>query len=281
MTAHRVEWTQVLDAAREIAAEYRRRITLRQLFYRLVAAQVIPNLQSYYRRLSAQTAQARRNNDFPDLVDESRDIHGGGGDTSPAQALRTTARYYSRDHTEGQPYTIVLAVEKRGLLGLLGDWFGELDVMRCAAGGFDSQSHIDELVRDVRRYRRPAMLLYAGDFDPSGEDIARDFIARTDCWQETHRIALTPQQVASLPPYVPTDAELKKLRNDPRAKAFERRHGSLVQYEVDALPPEQLRNLYRTAIDEYWDEAAYADVLEREAIERQQLIELADEWEQR
>jgi hypothetical protein len=42
----RVRWVQVLEAGKAIAAEYRRRITLRQLFYRLVAKQVIPNLQS-------------------------------------------------------------------------------------------------------------------------------------------------------------------------------------------------------------------------------------------
>jgi hypothetical protein len=280
MTA-RVKWVQVLDAAREVAAEYQRAMTLRQLFYRLVVDKVLPNLQSYYRRLSAYTAAARRDGTFPDLVDESRDIGGGYGDTSPADALRSTADYYTRDHTEGQPYTIVLAVEKRGLLGLLDLWFSELNVIRVAVGGFDSQSHIDELVRMVRSRRRPAVLLYAGDFDPSGEDIERDFIARTDCWHETRRIALTDEQVADLPEYVPTDAELAKLRRDPRAKAFERRHGSLVQYEVDALPPDTLRNLYRTAIDEYWDAAAYQDVLEREADERQQLTDLADEWGQR
>jgi hypothetical protein len=255
-------------------------MTLRQLFYRLVADKVLPNLQTYYTRLSHNTAKARRDGTFPDLIDESRDINGGGGDTSPADALRAAADYYTRDHTEGQPYTIVLAVEKRGLLGLLDLWFGELGVIRVASGGFDSQSHIDDLVRTVRRHRRPAVLLYAGDFDPSGEDIERDFIARTDCWAEPpRRIALTSRQVADLPPYVPTEQELRKLQRDPRAKAFERRHGSLVQYEVDALPPDQLRNLYRNAIADYWNEAAYQAVLAREADERQQLTDLADEWD--
>ena len=41
-----------------------------------------------------------------------------------------------------------------------------------------------------------------------------------------------------------------------------------------------LRNLYRTAVDEFWDEPAYRAVLAREAVERAQLTELADEWEQ-
>src|SRR5207249_5207910 len=56
-----------------------------------------------------------------------------------------------------------------------------------------------DLIRDdVWRQLRPAVLLYAGDFDSSGEDIFRDFVARTDCWTHTRRIALTAEQVETL-----------------------------------------------------------------------------------
>jgi hypothetical protein len=232
--------------------------------------------------LSAHTAQGRRDGTFPDLADEGSEIHGGGGDTSPADALRWAAETYSRDHSEGQPFTIVTAAEKRGMLGLLDDWFGELDVLRVATGGYASQSLVDDVKREVKRQGRPAILLWAGDHDPSGPDIERDFITRTDCWEETRRIALTPEQLIEygLPEYAPTDEELKKLADDPRAKAFEERYGSLVQYEVDALDPDELRYLYQTAIDEYWDEALYQDVLQREAEERAQLQRLADGWAQ-
>ena len=149
-----------------------------------------------------------------------------------------------------------------------------------ALGGYASQSYCDQIRRDVGRQNRPAILLIAVDHDPSGEDILRDFIARTDCWAEVHRIALTPDQVTEyrLPEYVPTPAELAKLENDPRAEVFRRRHGSLVQYELDALAPEDLRNLYRSAIEEFWDADAYDAVMEREDAERAQLSAVADEY---
>jgi hypothetical protein len=281
----RVSWVLVLDEARDIVAEYDTDVTLRQLFYRLVSKQLIPNLQSFYRRLSARTAEARRDGSFPDLADETSEIHGGpGGDTSPADALRWAADSYRRDHSEGQPVSIYLAVEKRGMVNQLESWFGDIDVAIVALGGYASQSYCDEIRRQVARQNRPAILLYAGDHDPSGEDIERDFIDRTDCWKETRRIALTPEQVTDpayqVQEYVPTDKELEKLERDPRAKAFEQRHGSLVQYELDALDPTDLRYLYQTAIDEFWDESAYADVLAREHEERNQLITLADEWQE-
>jgi len=284
----RLSWVQVLNEARAIVESYDTDVTLRQLFYRLVARQIIPNLQSFYRRLSARTAEARRDGTFPDLTDETSEIHGGpGGDTSPEEALREALRdvveYYRRDHSEGQPVSIYLAVEKRGMVNQLRSWFGDLDVSILATGGYASQSFCDEIKRDVERRKRPAILLYAGDHDPSGPDIERDFIARTDCWKETRRIALTPEQVADpaydIPEYAPTDEELRKLADDPRAKAFEERYGSLVQYELDALDPTDLRYLYQTAIDEFWDQSAYEAVLAREEAERNRLAVLADAWQ--
>ena len=110
------------------------------------------------------------------------------------------------------------------------------------------------------------MLLYAGDHDPSGEDIDRDFIARTDCWDEVRRVALTAAQVEqyALPPQPGKD------NGQPRG-GFVARHGRLVQVELDALPPDVLRALYREAIAEFWDDDAYTAVMMQEAAERRSL----------
>jgi len=168
----RVHWGHVLDEAREVLTSYDTPVTLRQLFYRLVAAQTIPNTQSYYQRLSSVTADARRCGGFPDLSDESRDIYGVGGDTSPAEALRYTADTYSRNWTEGQAVSIFLGVEKRGMVSQLFSWFGGRATI-FATGGYTSQTQADDIVRSVARQDRPAILLYAGDHDPTGEDIER------------------------------------------------------------------------------------------------------------
>lgn len=49
--------------------------------------------------------------------------------------------------------------------------------------------------RRAKKDGRPAVLLYAGDHDASGEDIDRDFSARTGCWWKVRRVALTATQV--------------------------------------------------------------------------------------
>lgn len=49
------------------------------------------------------------------------------------------------------------------------------------------------------------------------------------------------------------------------------RHGENVQVELDALPPDVLRQLYQDAIDRYWDMSAYEAALRREKAERHTL----------
>jgi hypothetical protein len=56
----RIQWGQVLVHAAEIVRSYDTGVTLRQLFYRLVADGTLPNRQQAYKTLSARTTEARR-----------------------------------------------------------------------------------------------------------------------------------------------------------------------------------------------------------------------------
>jgi hypothetical protein len=261
-----LDWPAILERAAQIASSYSTEVTLRQLFYRLVAAKLLPNSQVAYKTLSARTAQARREGWFPRLMDRGRQIHRFTSFASDTQARGWLRRIYRRDRTEGQPYAIYLAVEKAGIVEQLTDWFGELGVPVLALGGYSSQSYVQDVNDDVAGQARPAVLLYAGDHDPSGEDIDRDFLARSGCFSRTIRVALTAEQVNvyDLPPQ-------PGKQTDSRAAGFVARHGRLVQVELDALDPTELRRLYQVAIDRYWDPAAHQAALAREAEERDRL----------
>jgi len=259
----RTDWSEVVNHAATIVDEYDTPVTLRQLFYRLVADGTLPNIQTAYQTLSARTAEARREGSFPDLIDRTRSIHRGAVFRDPEQALEWLVRIYERDRTEGQAVSLYLGVEKAGIVEQLRYWFGDHGLPVLALGGYASQSYVDEVARDVEHQGRPAVLLYAGDFDPSGEDIRRDFINRTDCWDEVVRVALSPEQVAEykLPPY-------PGKRSDSRAAGFEARHGRLVQVEVDALPPDILRELFNRAVLAYLDESILDGVVRLEVEDR-------------
>ena len=124
---------------------------------------------------------------------------------------------YRRDRTEGQESTIYLGVEKAGLSEQLDSWFGgELGVPIVALGGYASQSLTSAVRRDIATAGRPAVLIYAGDMDPTGEDIDRDFEARVGVFDEVVRVALDVDQVAGYQlPYNPDPAVIKKLEEDP------------------------------------------------------------------
>lgn len=262
----RISWNKVLEQAAEIVNGYDTGVTLRQLFYRLVSAGILPNTQSVYRTLSARTAEARRAGKFPDLIDRTRTIHRYASFNGVYDAKKWLAEIYRRDRTEGQEVSLYIGVEKNGLVAQIQSWFGDLGIPILALGGYSSQSYVDEVVEDVISQQRPAVLLYAGDFDPSGVDIDRDFIKRTSCFDKTIRIALNEEQIEKygLPP------QMGKA-TDTRAKKFVSKRGKLVQVELDALQPDVLRRLFLEQIVKYFDFDIFNKVLEKERWEREQL----------
>ena len=263
----RISWPAVVERAAEIVESYATGVTLRQLFYRLVSGLLIPNTTNAYKELSRTTAKARREDGFPNLIDQGRGVQRPGYFDSPEHALAYIRDRYRRDRTEGQEYALYLGVEKAGMVEQLSAWFGNrYGIPIVALKGYSSQTLVDDVAGEIFEDERPAVLLYAGDFDPTGEDVDRDFVERVGVFDEVRRIALSAEQVDEyeLPP-------LPGKETDSRAAAFVARHGRLMQVELDALDPDDLRELYRAAIDDYWDDGAYDVALEREREERDSL----------
>ena len=256
------DWKPVIARAREIVEGYETRVTLRQLFYRLVSEGLIPNTLKSYDYLSDRTAIARRAGTFPDLFDRGRWIHRPAFSDDVDDAIDGMLDGFRLDRTIGQDVSVYLAVEKAGLVELVSGWYEEQGIPVLALGGYASQSYVDQVAREVRRQGRPAVLLYAGDWDPEGEDIDRDFEARTGCWDKVVRVALTVEQVIEHGLPIAVGKEKSS-----RAATFREKYGRLAQVELDALPPDVLRRLFDEALAEWWDAAASDRVMadERDA----------------
>lgn len=264
-----LKWGPILDRARDIVNSYDTGVTLRQLFYRLVSEQWIPNTKSMYGYLSAKTAKARRDGWFPDLLERGREIYRRQSFSGIDELQRHALSIYGLDRSKNQPWNIYLGVEKAGMLEQLWRWFGHLGVRIFAAEGYASQTQVSDICDQLLNDGRQSLLIYAGDFDPSGEDIYRDVVERTMVFAKTVQVALTSGQVMKyqLP-------ESIGKTTDTRAKAFEAKHGRLVQVELDALDPNILRQLYQDALDQCWDDAKYQEMLRREQVSRQRLARL-------
>jgi hypothetical protein len=157
---------------------------------------------------------------------------------------------------------------------LLDQWFGDLGMPVILLRGYGSQTYLDNIKADVLRNGR-AVLIYSGDLDPSGMDIVRDLNERTkNCFSQVIQIAVTQAQIQQFS----LTAQPGKSK-DPRAKAFKKKYGSLFQIEVEAIDPNDLRQLYQDAIDKFMDKSTFEDQLELEQAHREQLAELASSWE--
>lgn len=269
---NRIRWQPVVERAAEVAASAL--MTLRQCFYILVSEGAIPNTDTSYKRLSSLTAEGRREGWFPRFIDGTREIVRYRTYEGVEDAIGDAVCTYRRDRTEGQEVQLWIAGEKRTLSAQLERWFGDLGCPIVVCAGYPSQTLCDDVRNAIDLDGRSSVLVYAGDFDPSGEDIARDFLGRIDAFGEVVRVAVTPEQITGLGlPAQPGKA------TDSRAAGFIARHGSLLQVEVEAVHPDTLRRLYQDAVDGFWDTSAYRAVLAMEAAEQDALRSVLERFE--
>lgn len=277
-------WSEILPHAASVVRSYQTTgVTLRQLYYRLVAAEMLPNTQQAYGSLSEHSAQARRDAWFPSLVDNVRGIDRPNLWESAADASAWVLDQYMEDRAAHQPINIYVGVEKNGLKELLFQWFAPFGLPVFACGGYASQSSADEVAADTKeghRKGKPNVLIYAGDFDADGEDILRDFAERAGVFEEVVRVALTPDQIEALrlPPQ-------PGKHSSSRAKAFAAKYHDLfravygydlVQIELDAIPPDTLREIYMDGIREFFEDDVHEEALRHERQQRAILQSVAD-----
>lgn len=272
-------WGRVVERARLASLEYGTAVTLRQLYYRLVTEGTVPHRAWAYRKLSAHLAASRRAGLGPELVDTTRAVH-----VPPSWADATTMvagvpGVFRLDRTAGQAVALYVCAEKDTLRALFARWLDGLGVPVLVVRGFASEPYAQMVRERTAADPRPAVLLYVGDFDCSGEDVERDWVARTGCWARVERVLLTREQVEA---YGLVAAEGKG--RDPRWPAWARRHGydpaRPVQWEVEGLAPDELERLVLAAVDRYVDRGVLTQVLEEERRQRAALRAFVNGWPQ-
>ncbi len=171
-----------------------------------------------YHRLSAQLGKACGEGRFPDLIDTVRAVHVPPAWPDADAFVAEMPTWFRLDRTKGQEHALHVAAEKDTPRQQLTGWLEFAGIPVLIVRDFSSQSYAD-VVRDrVNREQRRAHLVVVGDFDCSGEDIERGWVARTGCWSHTERVLLTYEQVRA---YELPATEGK--RGDPRWPTFARR----------------------------------------------------------
>ena len=272
-----------IATANEIIEEYAQQgydLTLRQLYYQMVARGYIENSERSYKNFGDTIDDGRLAGliDWSHIVDRTRNLRQNGHWRNPADIMRSVVRSFQIDKWESQPYRVETWVEKDALVGVISNVCNRLDVPYFACRGYTSQSEMWAAAQRLMRYRelgQTPVILHLGDHDPSGIDMTRDIIDRLELFSggiEGERLALNWDQIEEHNP-PPNPAKL----TDSRAEVYVAQYG-LESWELDALDPATIASLVEDAVARFRDNDLWAEALKEEQTGLRQLKQASQRW---
>lgn len=273
----------IIENALEEIPNYEKGIlTIRGLHYRLVA-RGMTNSDNHYKRVVKAMGVARWDGTiaFDTFSDNDRETIGKTKyeTTSVAKevdsttfAIRHWINNYNKNFWENQDNYVEVFIEKKALQGLFSSVCDRFNVALNPCKGYPSITFLYEAARRFQRANRAGkncIILYFGDYDPSGEDIPRSLGVNISKLIGSHvvevrRVALMENQVLKwgLPP-----APAKVT--DSRTSKWD----GLGQVELDAVEPRTLQKLCADAIETTIDDEKRKELKETEAEEKKEYKE--------
>lgn len=290
----------IVREVNDVLSKYSQKMTLRQIYYRLVSRHTFPNNLNQYKGLSRHLVKAREKGDvdWTRIEDRARSTHGGdwGRDgiddiesflQDKIDEFKNLWEYISLSKWKGQENYVEVWIEKDALSRLAENAVSDLNVKVCPSKGYSSFTYIAETVNRLRRIKdRNIHILYFGDFDPSGLDIERDLYDRLVRYGSPSdltvtRIALTREQIDEydLPPF-------PAKTSDVRYERFVYETGSNDAVELDALEPPVLTQMIHDAVSELidwdiWNERRQEEEdLQQKIKEKLEEVDIEFEWDE-
>jgi hypothetical protein len=211
-------------------------------------------------------------------VDETREAERVSAWSDLAAFSGVVQRAYRRDRWVQQPRRVEVWSEKGTVRGTLGPVLRDYAVTFRVMHGYASATAINEVADETAGLPAPLLVLYAGDWDPSGLHMSEvdlpQRLADYGANVALRRIALNRRDVTlgGLPSFL---AESK--RQDPRWPWFTRHYGERC-WELDALSPVVLRQRVEQEIVAIIDAAAWERAAAVERVERESLADVMGKW---
>jgi len=253
-------------------------VTVRQLFYAATVAGVpgIEKNDNGYNKVQLQVLDLRRSGRLPYycIADLTRMSRQPGTFDGVQDALDDTARLYRRQLWRDKDVRVEIWCEKDALAGCMWPVTAEYTIPLMICRGFASETYTYEAVEAWYRGGKVNHVYHFGDFDRSGQDAADDLEKKLMGFAEKrgvecvfHRSALTHAMVTgwSLP-----------TREPKRESAADRRWEYDFACELDAIPPDLLRDLVRREISIHMPDEELRILKEAEKSEREILSSFAD-----
>jgi len=267
----------IIDNSLEIIARYEKGdLTIRALHYQLVSIGMHNTIQHYKRVVSAMIdARWKGLVDFDTFSDHDREMIGttdyketvvSDAIEEAKDSIQSWITFYFKNRWENQPYYPEVFIEKKALQGVFQKPCNYHGVALGACKGYPSLTFLNESAERFKRAIKAGkmpVILYFGDYDPSGEDIPRSIeqnLLDLGCEVEVRRFALLKEQVIEwkLPPAPAKETDSRTANWD-----------GLGQVELDAVRPEKLQRLCEEAINSVFDNELYMQLRNTEKDERE------------
>jgi hypothetical protein len=253
----------VYNEVLSIFQEYGHPLTVRQVFYQLSSRNKVDKSEKGYRQTANHLKEMRFKGVIPFdyFADNSRYQIKPNSYSGLNSFIDTMHDYYRRDFWHSQNVYIEIWVEKDALRSVFAPVTRKYDVPLMVAKGYSSLTFLYEAAENIKYEQskgKQVFIYQFGDHDPSGVN-AGDKIHETLrllCDGINYeRIALTSDQITKYNlqtrPTKKTDTRTKQF-NDPNS------------CELDALPPDVLRELIKNCIEQHIDAN---DLQKHEAVE--------------
>jgi len=260
----------IMEAIKGVLAELHP-MTLRQTFYQLVSRQVIDNTKSQYEAVMRLLVEMRKNGDIswewiedrmrrPRLVSMWENLEDFG---------ETVCQVYRKDVWSQQERLVEVWLEKDALSGIFEDALNSYGITLNVGRGYDGWASIHLASERYRAWKSvEVIILYFGDFDPSGEDMFHSVRERLEYFEsrpEMLKLAICQEDIEAynLPP------DFTKV-TDTRQDGFVHKYDDQA-VELDALPVNILRDRIRDGVERYLDMNALREVRALEEDEKKRL----------
>ena len=280
----RKESLDLIDIINAILVEYDSQgfeLTLRQVYYQLVARGYIPNNEKSYKNVGNLISDARKAGliDWCAIIDRNRNLRRNSHWDNPESIIGAAYESYHKDKWANQPYYVEVWVEKDALIDIVGQTCAPLDVPYFSCRGYSSSTELwqaSQRIIEQSGRKDGCFIIYLGDHDPSGLDMTRDIkdrmqLFKADC--EVKRIALSMDQISQYNP-PPNPAKI----TDTRCNKYISKYGE-ESWELDALEPAVLSELIRDNVLALRDERLYREAIDEQEREQQELLMLYENYD--
>ncbi|MBA7550994.1 hypothetical protein ES705_43527 [subsurface metagenome] len=272
---------EFLAQVQEILDSYDFALTLRQIYYQLVAKQIIPNKEKYYKKLSRLCVKGRDEGILPEdkFTDRTRVFDKLNSWLDFKDFMDTVKNSYRKDMWQNQDRYLEIWTEKDALRSVINIITYRYDVgLQIARGQYPRTGIYETSLRYEAQSDKKCLLYYFGDYDPSGLSIYDSIKERLIKFgvdiEIPDRVALTKEQIEKYK--LPSDRAKKK---DPNYKKFIEKTGSDRVVELDSLPPDILRKIIEECILKNIDQGLLAQIQEKEKAEEIRLNKFIEKSE--